>query len=107
MKILLPIALGVQLTTPANAQVPTFDVAVSCRAAATAGLGADESYRSCMNDEQSAREELSRDWTSFATNDRERCATEAAGTLPSYVELLVCLQMSRDARQMQTPLKGA
>jgi len=102
------IALAAQLVNPVNDQVPVFDVAVSCRAAATAGLVEAESYQSCMNDERSARDELSLGWASFASNDRGRCATEASGDgLPSYVELLVCLQMSRDAREMQTPLKGA
>ena len=107
--MIIPVlALASQLVSPVNDQLPVFDVAVSCRAAATAGLAADESYQSCMNDERSAREELTRKWSAFASNDRGRCAAEASeGGLPSYVELLVCLQMERDAREMQTPLKGA
>ncbi len=110
MKISLPVViLGTQFLVPVNEQVPTLDVAASCRAAATAGMAADESYRNCMSDEHSARQELLRSWTSFAASDRSRCTTEASGDgLPSYVELLVCLQMSRDATRMQTtPLQGA
>ena len=88
--------------SPVNDRLPELDVAVSCRAAATAGLSVSESYQSCMNDERSARAELARDWTTFAGADRSRCTTEASGGgLPSYVELLVCLQMSRDAAQMR------
>ena len=110
MKISLPVViLGTQFLVPVNEQVPTLNVTVSCRAAATAGMAADESYQSCMSDEQSARQELLRSWASFAASDRSRCTTEASGDgLPSYVELLVCLQMSRDATRMQTtPLQGA
>src|SRR5215207_4535523 len=84
--------------SPVNDHLPELDVAVSCRAAANAGLSVSESYQSCMNDERSARAELARDWTTFTAADRGRCTTEASGGgLPSYVELLVCLQMSRDA----------
>jgi hypothetical protein len=55
-----------------------------------------------MNDERSAREQLLRDWTTFAVADRARCTTESsADGLPSYVELLVCLQMSRDASRLR------
>jgi hypothetical protein len=91
-----------QLAGPINAQVPTLDVTSGCRAAATAGLSADESYKTCMDDELSARNELVRDWSTFAADDRGRCTAEASGPgSPSYVDLLVCLQMSRDARQLQ------
>ena len=92
------------LTSSASDKVPVFDVAASCRAAASAGLSVSESYQSCMNDERSAREDLARDWAGFAAADRSRCTAESSGDgLPSYVELLVCLQMSRDAARMRRP----
>jgi hypothetical protein len=92
------------LVSPVNDRVPVFDVAVSCRAAASAGISVSQSYQSCMNDERSAREDLVRDWASFAAGDRSRCTAESSGGgLPSYVELLVCLQMARDASRMRTP----
>ena len=98
------VAATIDLVSPVNDRVPELDVAVSCRAATSAGLSVSESYRSCMNDEQSAREQLARDWSTFAAADRSRCTTEASGDgLPSYVELLVCLQMARDAARMRTP----
>ena len=77
---------------------------MSCRAAASAGIAESQGYQSCMTDEHSAREELVRDWATFAAADRGRCTTESSGDgLPSYVELLVCLQMSRDASRLRTP----
>jgi hypothetical protein len=41
--------------------------------------------------------------------DRGRCSAEASlGGVDSYVDLLVCLQMTRDAEAMQkNQLKGA
>ena len=85
MKISLSVViLGMQFLVPVSEQVPVLDVSASCRAAATAGMAADESYRSCMSDERSAQEQLQRGWTSFAASDRSRCTTEAAGDgLPS------------------------
>jgi len=39
---------------------------------------------------------------------RQRClATTETGGDPSYVEVLVCLQMGRDAAQMEDPLGGS
>ncbi len=98
------VVAALDLVSPANERVPELDVAVSCRAAASAGLSVSESYRGCMNDEQSAREQLVREWSMFAAADRARCTAEASGDgLPSYVELLVCLQMARDAARMRAP----
>lgn len=98
------VVAALDLVLPANERIPELDVAVSCRAAASAGLSVPESYSSCMNDERSAREQLARDWSTFAAVDRARCTIEASGDgLPSYVELLVCLQMARDAARMRAP----
>ena len=92
------------LTSPVSDRVPAFDVAVSCRAAASAEIAESQGYQSCINDERSAHEELVRDWGTFAAADRGRCTAESSGDgLPSYVELLVCLQISRDAARMRRP----
>ena len=96
------VVAALDLVSPANERVPELDVAASCRAAASAGLSVSESYSTCMNDERSAREQLARDWSTFAAVDRARCTSESSGDgLPSYVELLVCLQMARDAARMR------
>jgi hypothetical protein len=98
---------------PVADRVPTLNVEASCRAVTdlnrTSGLADAQSFDACMRDENSARQELAPIWTSFAAADRTRCADEASsGGVYSYVELLVCLQMARDASAMNvTPLKGA
>jgi predicted acylesterase/phospholipase RssA len=80
--------------------LPALNVESGCRAAAKMGgsLSLDTSLRQCLADEKSARDELEKQWTQFSLVLRERCVatTETAGN-PSYVEVLVCLQMGRDA----------
>jgi hypothetical protein len=84
--------------------VPTLDIEAGCRAAAKMGdsLSLDESLRQCLSDEKSARSELDRQWSQFPPDLRQRCidTTETGGD-PSYVEVLVCLQMGRDAAEME------
>jgi hypothetical protein len=80
------------------AEVPVYDVAPACRAAVTVMPG---SFESCMKDEQNARAQLASSWDRFATPNRENCLqAEGAGGTPSYVELLTCMQMARDAQSL-------
>lgn len=115
---LLSAIFATQLTVPVADQVPNLNVTSSCRAAAdinrTSGLADPQSYDNCMRDEDAARQELVPVWASFKAADRDRCSDEASsGGVYSYVELLVCLQMARDAAAMNTaptkltPLRGA
>jgi hypothetical protein len=81
-----------------------------CRAAAKMGdsLSLDSSLRQCLADEKSARAELEKQWSQFSPALRQRCVdTTETGGNPSYVEVLVCLQMGRDAAQMERPLKNS
>jgi len=78
--------------------MPAFDAAPGCRAAAEV---APEGFNACMKDEQGARAQLALQWETFIASDRATCAqNETAGGSPSYVELLTCLQMARDARAL-------
>ena len=89
--------LGSQLVAVADT-VPKLDVARSCRAAALVPPG---NMDSCMKDERSAQSALSGSWTKFAKGDRAACTQQATVVgLPSYVGLLTCLQMARDARKL-------
>jgi hypothetical protein len=61
-----------------------------------------------LADEKSARAELEKQWSQFSPALRQRCVdTTETGGNPSYVEVLVCLQMGRDAAQMERPLKNS
>src|SRR5215467_10973431 len=88
--------------------VPALNVEPGCRAAAKMGdsLSLDSSLRQCLADEKSARAELEKQWSQFSPALRQRCVdTTETGGNPSYVEVLVCLQMGRDAAQMERSLR--
>jgi hypothetical protein len=95
---LAALALGLPLVVAVADRVPNFDPARSCRAAASL---TPASLDSCLGDERKARDQLGGQWTQFAPADRTNCTqvTETGG-YPSYVELLTCLEMARDAKNL-------
>lgn len=95
------IVLGTQLVMPVADRVPKFDVTRSCKldVAATTGLSVDQSIKSCMRDEQEARQQLASQWSKFPAASRASCTSqESIGGTPSYVSLQTCLQMGQWAR---------
>jgi hypothetical protein len=94
----LALAFGSHLLITVADGVPAFDVSPGCRAAATM---MPASFDACMKDEQDARGQLASQWDGFEASDRANCMeNESDGGTPSYVELLSCLQMARDARNL-------
>jgi hypothetical protein len=84
--------------------VPRFDVVRSCQdARAYTGDDKNLAYRGCMKDENDARAELARKWAKFKPGDRKDCAAQGAAPVPSYVELLTCLEMSDEADALYKP----
>ena len=84
--------------------VPRFDVARSCNEAqAYTGDDKNLAYRGCMKDENEARAELARKWAHFKPGDRKDCVAQGAAPVPSYVELLTCLEMSEEAEALYKP----
>jgi len=95
---LLALAFGSHLLITVADGVPDFDTAPGCRAAVTVMPG---SFEACMNDEKDARAQLTSLWSQFTAADRATCSqNEAVGGTPSYVELLTCLQIARDAQSL-------
>lgn len=90
-------ALALAFTGPADAvqdQVPTFDVAKSCREAQDIGGDAERlAYKGCMQDESEARKQLVQNWSRFKAEDRRNCVAQGASPMPSYVEILTCIEM--------------
>jgi hypothetical protein len=66
------------------------------------GLSGDpmKTFESCMSDEQEAREQLLRDWTTYTSSDKALCM-RAADYLPSYVEWITCAEMAKDLRRIR------
>jgi hypothetical protein len=85
--------------TTAQGGVPTFDVSRTCRAEAA---DAPATREGCMRDEQKARDQLAAEWGQFSAADRTNCVQPAVDIsgVRSYVELLTCLQIARDARKL-------
>jgi len=95
---LVALAFGSQLLMTVAENVPVFDSAPSCRAAA---VMTPAGYDGCMNDEKNPRATLQSEWDRFSASERASCAqTTTMGGPPSYVELLTCLQMARDAHNL-------
>jgi hypothetical protein len=94
------IVAGAHLVVAVADQVPTFDIARSCKldTAATAGDSV-QSLNNCVDDENRARQQLGRQWSKFSAASKAQCIPlESIGGDPSYVSLLTCLQMDRWAK---------
>jgi hypothetical protein len=96
---------------------PNLNVRPSCEAAAdrTAmeqNVGSNvRDVASCMRDEDEARDQLAKEWAQFSAGEHNLCTSVTkTGGIPSYVELLVCLEMNRDAKSYKetapTPSRG-
>jgi hypothetical protein len=85
----------------AGDKVPKLDVAQSCREAqAIAGEDKDLTYKGCMHDERNAEAQLAQRWSKFKAVDRQNCLAQGVAPLPSYVEILTCLEMYDDANTL-------
>jgi hypothetical protein len=94
------IFLAAQLVIAVADQVPRFNIDANCRAdaAASAGISLSQSVDSCKQDEQDAHDQLVKQWAQFRSSDRVTCVALASeGDAHSYVEVLTCLEMARDA----------
>src|ERR1700724_745794 len=69
--------------------------------AAFAMMGSQgRTVESCMSGEERARKDLEKDWSKYPSAERTQCAAPMANNRsPSYVELLICLEMMGDSRK--------
>ena len=99
---LLPAVLlfgGTLVSLPAAAsldRIPVLDVEKTCRAAQDYGTtDPKETFRNCMLDEKEARQQLTQKWSKFKLSSRRGCIPPHP--IPSYVEMLTCLEMDQDS----------
>ena len=101
------LALATHLTLTVADNVPSFNVEPLCRGIAEQG-GLDlepnttipQSVNSCVASEMGIRKKLIQEWSTFMAGDKAECTSESsAGGVPSYTELLTCLEMARDAEK--------
>jgi len=90
--------LGTQMIVTVADEVPKLDITATCRAESAL---VQSNTQACMKDEQSAHDQLLQQWATFRPSDRGDCSrTTESGGSSSYVELLTCLQLARDARKL-------
>ena len=84
--------------------VPSLEFAQGCRDTASGDAAV---LGTCMRDEQRARQRLTAEWETFPHADRTQCTALARlGTvLQSYVELITCLEMAKEARALPKSAK--
>lgn len=96
------------LVVPVADAVPRYDVRPTCRAAvALAGGSEGRTVENCMATEETARKDLEKDWAKTPTAERTQCVGTVGVSSPSYVELVICLEMMRDSRKHQEDERAA
>lgn len=79
--------------------VPKLNVAPSCEAAGAGSVVAGRNKGACMGDEQVARDDLVKNWSSYSAADKTLCVgMNRTGGPSSYVELQSCLIIMKDAK---------
>jgi hypothetical protein len=81
---------------------PKLEVSASCNAAARGAISAGRDKESCLADERTAEETLTQSWSKYSATDKTQCIGNVkTGGPPSYVELLSCLEVMRDAKEIR------
>jgi hypothetical protein len=92
----LPIAIMATLSPiPVADTVPTFGIMKECRYEGGSAANVDQ----CSRDETAALRQLKAEWVQFVDAEKRSCMiTTQIGGFASYVELLTCMEMARDAK---------
>lgn len=96
-----------QVSVHASAGVPQLNVQQVCEGIAIQGGSSfhDQTVakdrQDCLQSENEVRQELVKRWSTFTPSDKTHCIHEAEmGGDSSYTELLTCLEMARDVRNL-------
>jgi hypothetical protein len=80
---------------------PTLQVGTSCEAAGRGSVVLGRDKKACLGDETTAQDTLKKNWSKYSATDKTQCVGMATtGGPASYVELLSCLEIMRDARNI-------
>jgi hypothetical protein len=103
---LIIVAAAFAFSSPARSdQYPVLNVAPVCHGIADqsdleAGLRASN-FDDCMKSEQTDREAMIKEWSTFSADDKSHCITETTmGNEASYTDLVTCMEMARDVREL-------
>jgi hypothetical protein len=101
------VAAGCSMLTPGPAiadanSAPNLDVSQSCEAGANGAIVIGRDKEACMGDERNAQDQVVNKWSEFVAADKTLCVGMVRkGGPPSYVELLSCLEIMRDAKKIR------
>jgi hypothetical protein len=88
-----------------DAGPPKIDIQKTCRESSDAltrltGNGSQDNFSACMSDEQTARDQLVKDWATYPALAKAQCV-KPKEFLPGYVEWQSCIEMTRDVIKMR------
>src|SRR6516225_6808767 len=82
--------------------LPTLNVEPSCEAAGRGSVVLGRDKKACLGDETTAQDTLKQNWSKYAAADKSECiGMVTTGGAASYVELLSCVEILRDARNIR------
>ena len=104
MMLLPAVFLQSHLLMTVADRVPQVDYVKTCRVESKDTGASDQDFGACQRDEEAARDKLNKQWATYSSTDKANCVSSAtAGYLPSYVELVTCLEMYGFQRQSASP----
>jgi hypothetical protein len=78
------------------------NVSPSCQAAARGAVTLGRNTKACLGDEHEAQDSLAQTWSKYNAADKIQCIGNVTNGGPaSYVELLSCLEIMRDAKTIR------
>jgi hypothetical protein len=94
--------LGLQVAVAVADGPPKLDLAPTCDAAARFSISAGRDKEACLEDEHTAAGTLVQNWSKYNAADKTQCiGNVTSGGPASYVELLSCLEIMRDAKSIR------
>jgi hypothetical protein len=98
-----------QTARPRGGGPPVLQVGPSCEAAGRGAVVLGRNKEACLADESDAQNTLKQNWSKYPATDKTICSgMTTAGGPASYVELVSCLEVLRDAKSFEAtdPLGG-
>ncbi len=105
MRTILPIISAVVFLAGAApvlaSGVPELDIGPTCRGVLQLGPGLARDVEGCKASENAARDELKQKWDRYSGAQQGHCTRlSTLGGLPSYIELLTCLEIDEAAKNL-------
>jgi hypothetical protein len=96
------VGIGAQVAPGRADSPPKLQVDWSCEAAGRGSIVLGRNKAACLADETTAEDTLKENWSKYIAADKTQCVGMAkTGGPQSYVELLSCLEIMRDARNIR------